>query len=598
MIRFTFRTCLAVLAGLVLAATGVWASPAGEEEPAAAMEKEMVRDPATGKMVTAPEYGGTLTRPIKEEWHHPDLMFSAWATTFVTGVLEKPAMVNWGIDRAEFNYVGGDPPLFALKDALAESWEQPDPLTIIFKVRQGVHWHNKPPMNGRELTAQDIEYNYHRLLGLGSGFTEVSEVIPGGLTDVVFESITATDNWTVVFTLKEPQLDALRIVLNNHFVHTYPPEVIKEHGDATDWRNLVGTGPFMLTEWVEGSSITWTKNPDYWGYDEKYPQNRLPYVDEIRSPIMPEEATYLAALRAGRVDWLGGVNVIRSVDQAESLQRSNPEILLWTIIGASTTATGLNVSKAPFDDIRVRKAMQMALDLETINDVYFKGYGDTTPHGQMGDAGIGYFIPFEEWPEEVKKGYMYDPAGAEALLDEAGYPRGTDGIRFKPVFTESARYDLSFRELLASYWRDIGVDIEIKVYESAERSAIRKARTFEMIYHEMAYGSIANPLNGPDRFLSTVPYNSVAAEDPVYDAMYEAAAAATTIEEQQRLVKELDMYAIERHWAVWAIAAPTFEAVQPWVKGYNGELQLGRIDINFVLARLWIDSELKEAMGQ
>ena len=211
---------------------------------------------------------------------------------------------------------------------------------------------------------------------------------------------------------------------------------------------------------------------------------------------------------------------------------------------------------------------------------------------------FGYFIPFEEWPEEVKKGYMYDPAGAEALLDEAGYPRGADGIRFKPVFTESARYDLSFRELLASYWRDIGVDIEIKVYQSAERSAIRKARTFEMIYHEMAYGSIANPLSGPSRFLSTVPYNSVAAEDPVYDAMYEAAAAATTIEEQQRLVKELDMYAIERHWAVWAIAAPTFEAVQPWVKGYNGELQLGGIDVNFVLARLWIDSELKEAMGQ
>ena len=96
----------------------------------------------------------------------------------------------------------------------------------------------------------------------------------------------------------------------------------------------------------------------------------------------------------GRVDWLGHVNRIRSVDQAESLQRSNPEIDLWTIFGASTTATGLNVSMAPFNDIRVRKAMQMALDLETINDVYFKGYGDTTPHGQMGDAGIGYFIPF------------------------------------------------------------------------------------------------------------------------------------------------------------------------------------------------------------
>ena len=296
--RISFRMTFAIALVLVLTATGLWAGGATDTESATAADKEMVRDPATGKMVTAPEYGGTFTRPLKEEWHHPDLMFSRWATVFITGVLEKPAMVNWGIDRAEFNYVG-EAPLFALKGGLAESWEQPDPLTIIFKVRQGVHWHNKPPMNGRELTAQDIEYNYHRLLGLGSGFTEVSEVIPGGLTDVVFESITATDNWTVVFTLKEPHLDALRIILDDHYVHIYPPEVIKEHGDATDWRNLVGTGPFMLTERVEGSSITWTKNPDYWGYDEKYPQNRLPYVDEIRCPIMPEEATYLAALRSG-----------------------------------------------------------------------------------------------------------------------------------------------------------------------------------------------------------------------------------------------------------------------------------------------------------
>ena len=62
-----------------------------------------------------------------------------------------------------------------------------------------------------------------------------------------------------------------------------PPEVIEQHGDVKDWRNLVGTGPFMITDWVEDSQITWAKNPDYWGHDEKYPENRLPYVDELRA---------------------------------------------------------------------------------------------------------------------------------------------------------------------------------------------------------------------------------------------------------------------------------------------------------------------------
>ena len=81
--------------------------------------------------------------------------------------------------------------------------------------------------------------------------------------------------------------------------------------------------------------------------------------------------------------------------------------------------------------------MQMALDLETINDSYFQGYGDTTPMG-MTSVG-GFFIPFEEWPQEVKNAYTYDPEGAEKLLDEAGYPRGSDGTRFKFRVTAQLR---------------------------------------------------------------------------------------------------------------------------------------------------------------
>ena len=78
--------------------------------------------------------------------------------------------------------------------------------------------------------------------------------------------------------------------------------MIKEHGDVKDWRNLVGTGPFEITDWVEGSSITWTKNPNYWGYDEKYPENRLPYIDGMKMLVIPDVATRVAALRSGRID--------------------------------------------------------------------------------------------------------------------------------------------------------------------------------------------------------------------------------------------------------------------------------------------------------
>ena len=72
-----------------------------------------------------------------------------------------------------------------------------------------------------------------------------------------------------------------------------------------DWRNVVGTGPLRLTDVVEGSSVTWEKNPDYWGYDEKFPHNRLPYIDEYRSLLMPDMSTRLAALRTGKIDYMG-----------------------------------------------------------------------------------------------------------------------------------------------------------------------------------------------------------------------------------------------------------------------------------------------------
>ena len=134
-----------------------------------------VTDPATGKAVSAPQYGGTLTYARKEVPAGPDAVVTGVsAQAYAAGVLEKLTIANWGIDRDEYDLTMPWPPLSFFKGALAESWEQPDDLTILFHIRQGVHWHDKPPMNGRELTAQDIAYNFHRFLGLGSGFTEPS----------------------------------------------------------------------------------------------------------------------------------------------------------------------------------------------------------------------------------------------------------------------------------------------------------------------------------------------------------------------------------------------------------------------------------------
>ena len=483
-IRMTFAIALV----LILTAPGLWATGA-EEEPAAAADKKYVTDPTTGKVVTAPEYGGTLTwagvynPSTTDSWNYG-------GTVATAGVVQMLAMADWGVDRSVFNLKTMYVPMSHMRGVLAESWEQPDDTTIIFHIRKGVHWHNKPPVNGRELTADDVVYNWHRLLGLGK-FSEAGPT-PAHRFIARFESVTATDDWTVVFKLEKPSLAGMFDILLNSRAAINSPEVIEEHGDVADWRNLVGTGPFMLTDWTEDVSLTWTKNPDYWGFDEKYPENRLPYVDETIALIMKDEATRIAALRTGVVDALenAGSAQIRSIDAAERLKETNPELVFWGFSIRSETSGAYASWKPPFDDIRVRHAMQMALDLETINNTYYKGYADWIPQGIIGTGLTDYFVPFEEWPEDVKQYYIYDPEGAEALLDEAGYKRGADGIRFKTTFQVHVSADLGGYELFAAYWREIGVDVEVMPTDGATHAASIQANTYEGLVSGVGWASI------------------------------------------------------------------------------------------------------------
>ena len=577
---------------LMVAALGV--------SSAVGAEKKMVKDPRTGEMVEAPRYGGTLTYAtvIAETGSADSFFVGHSAIMLANAVLEKPAIANWALDRNEWgmSMISANSPLWSLTGLLAESWETPDDTTIVLNVRKGVHWHDKPPMNGRELTADDMVFNYHRMLGLGSGFTEPS-VAAWNLGGVGIESVTASDKWTVVIKLERPRFFSVTPILQSHSFFIYPPEVIEQHGDANDWRNLVGTGPFMLTDYVEGSSVTFIKNPDYWRFDEKYPENRLPYVDEVTGLIMKEEATRLAALRSGKIDYMGSIGNTQmfSIDTVESLARTNPEIAQWPFFQRSDWAFLHNVSNPPFDDIRVRKAMQMALDLETINDTFFKGRADTTPHGQLGDSLKGFFIPFDEWPEEVKKGYMYDPEGAEKLLDEAGYPRGADGIRFKTSYIHRPQLETSYAELAATYWSEIGVDLEMQVPSAAsEMGALLKSHEALIGYSAAAhYFSEMHVTN----WYTGAASNRAFVSDPQVDAMIDALRATTDLEEYMRLFRKIDLYSVEQHWLIWGPDSPQYQVTQPWVKGYNGEATMGDWQFRDIFARLWIDQELKAEMG-
>ena len=140
-------TFSAILLSLTLMVAALWVSPA-----AVAAEKKMVKDPTTGKMVSAPEWGGTITYGRVSWAAHSDVWYiSGWATHNIGLVNEMLGIGDWGIDRDVWDWRAlADPPPPSRKGALAESWETPDDTTIIFNIRQGVNWHDKAPMHGRE----------------------------------------------------------------------------------------------------------------------------------------------------------------------------------------------------------------------------------------------------------------------------------------------------------------------------------------------------------------------------------------------------------------------------------------------------------------
>ena len=358
--------------------------------------KKYITDPINGKVYTAPEYGGMITFARQNDYSQRGVdHYGRGHTGMTSPVIEKVSKANWALDRSLFPWAGGGlTPTFALTGGLAEKWEWTDDRTLVFNIRPGVKWHNRAPMNGRALTAADVAFAYQRLLGSKLAGTEFSEADPspvvGSLGAFPWDSIEATDDSTLVMKFTSPApFVSLENILDYHYVGVQSPEIIREKGAIKDWRDdLVGTGPFMMTEWTFGENFAYEKNPDYWAMDLKYPENPTPYIDTLRGLVITEGATRQAGLRTGKIDYVGqpGTTQMQNIDQILSLARTNPELVLYEWSNRSNNSFILNKSRPPFDNIDVRRAMQMALDLDTMTAAYFSGYADTEPRGQLGQA--------------------------------------------------------------------------------------------------------------------------------------------------------------------------------------------------------------------
>ena len=581
-----------------LVATVTFASGDSDDDSAAAAEKEYVTDPSTGKQVVKPEYGGTLTTVMNKR---PETHGDSWvshANGLVSGlVTDKLGQAAWATDRSVLAFTTYFP-ASVVTGHLAESWENPDPLTYIYKLHDNVFFHDKPPVNGRQLTADDVAWNYERLHGIGRFAGQEPAPHTWGTKAIPFESVTATDELTFEIKLSRPYADTGRQLFDECHVRAFAPETLDTLDDPN---KLIGTGPFTMVEADLGSSITYDRNPNYWKDDEKFPGNRLPYYDRIVVLTMGDEATRLAALRSGQVDFIGesGVARIASIASVVDLQKSNPGMQAWSIAFRSETSLVVKIpDEGPLSDIRVRHALQMAIDNETVRDNYFSGFGEWKPMGPIGPAWAGYHNAFDTWPEEISQYWVYDPEGAERLLDEAGYPRGADGVRFgTSMWVNAQRANIGYHELQVGYWKEIGVEVELNVLDDATLGGKLNSGDWDGMaanwWSGADYGNLTSSL-GSYRGGASFAYGAY--DNLGFDTKWEEL-EATSGDEYRRLAKELDLWVIEQHPYIWGVRVGSFNVAHPWIVGLNGEMQIGNCGWEGPLVRSWIDSQLKAELN-
>jgi peptide/nickel transport system substrate-binding protein len=412
-------------------------------------------------------------------------------------------------------------------------------------------------------------------------------------------SLTAPDKYTVIFKWKTPNPEAIMETMQSGGVemNIECPDLVKQYGDTQDWHRAIGTGPFILKDLVAGSSATLMKNPNYWGYDERHSQNKIPYIDTLKVLIIPDDATALAALRTGKIDVMDQM----LLSQAQSMKKTNPEILQSTVPYASGMTVNPKNSVAPFNDIRVRKAMQMALDLPTIAATYYGGTSDPHPLTLTSYFEKGWGLPYDQWPQDLKDEYTYNPTASKKLLADAGYPTG-----FKTNVVADAGGDLDLLQIVKSYFSQVGIDMEIRPMDGASWNTFVRV---QMKYDQLAYrsqGSLGltfEPMTQLNQFQTGLSVNYYGVSDPIFDTFYPKALASTSVDQIKQVVKDANLQVAQQHYLISILQAPTFAFAQPWLKGFSNQGKAvtatgaGPSYLGFYAARYWIDQNMKKGMG-
>jgi len=557
----------------------------------------------TTKTSDKPQYGGTLSLATGMDvgtWdpvrNITGEIWGCYLNSLWEGDWTKGPAGGYGTRDTDWGFGNND--IFAYKmGIIAENWkwsvsDDGKTGTIVYQIRPGVKWYldsnnaASKLSNGREVTADDVVYSLQRATTYNLAFVFNSNP---GLRNV---PITKTGPREVTITVPYNELYNA-IIRFGDAVFITPADVVQKY-DMTQWRNQVGTGPFIVTDYVSGSMCTLERNPDFWMKNPIGPGkgDQLPYLDKVKVMVVPDASTRLAALQTGKVDRI----VPLFYDDANQIRQTQPKLV--EVKSSHWQGRGypffMRTDKPPFDDILIRKAMNMAIDRKSINDSQFGGEGDVFP---FPFAYVKEYDPVyykqADWTPEIKDIYTYNLDGAKKLLSDAGYPNG-----FK---TELAlvQADVDLASIYVEMWSKIGVTVEMQVKEPTIKMNMEYAWTHTPLIQEttgpLSIFMIGNSFYG-------IRYNLSCLKGPPYESVIEKyltdcrVAAITDLTQAMKIYRDMTKYALEQAFVVPDVASPCSMFYWPWLKNYSGEITIGYDDMSFPWY-IWIDKEMKKTMG-
>jgi peptide/nickel transport system substrate-binding protein len=552
--RLNRRTFLARAGWTGLGASALVAGAGRTRASAQAGPKHPDWIPASTK---PPKRGGTLTRA--SAWDPP--VIDPRLTQSV-GLYQFAALTGSRLVRYAFPDEVTGPTDMTLKGDLAESWtSSPDARVWTFKLRQGVKWHNVPPLNGREFVAADVKYCFEAYAKEGAQSFTFQEI----------EGIETPDKHTVRIHLKTPNVMFPQNVAEPITV-LFSREVLEEDGDLK--KRFIGTGPFMLKEHTRKVRVVLARNPDYW-------DKGRPYVDEYIILSTPDAATRMAAFRTGQSDFIW----LASPSEVETVRKTNPNAVVQSYHN-TLTPFGVAVSqdKPPFNDVRVRRAVSMAIDRQKQADTLFEG------HGIIG-WGVPYIYYTDKQPTLAQLGpwWQYRPAEAKKLLAEAGHPNGFDTTLFYYEYFPQMTSQVQVVQ------QDLKRNLNINVKITKLDYTTYYGRYVESKWDGMAWGFQSGHAIGLDertyQYLhSKSTKNFFRVADPVIDELTTKLRQTPALADQRALTKKIVDREFDQVLRMWMPYDNGFLVFQPHMRN-GASAALRRTDGygSPTISRVWLD---------